>query len=59
MAEEDMRLGVVHFDTMLDEHQVLQRDVDIQQNDDIPNEITFAPREGQITISVFQDKNAK
>ena len=57
MDEEDMRLGVVHFDIMLDEHQLPQRDVDIQQND-IPNKITFAAGQEQIP-SVFQDKNAE
>ena len=54
-----MRLGVVHFDTMLDEYQVLQRDVDVQQNDDIPNEMAFVSGEGQIPISVFQDENTE
>ena len=43
---------------MLDEHEVLKRYVDIQQNDDIPNKITFAP-EGQIPTSVFQNGNAE
>ena len=56
---EDMRLCVVHFDTMLDEYQVLQRDVDIQQNDDIPNENTFASGEGQMPLSVFQDEHTE
>ena len=59
LDEESRRLGIVHLDTMLDDHQLQNRDVDMQQNDDIPNEMTFAPGEGQTPISVFQDENAE
>ena len=49
---------VVDMDTMLDEHQVPQRHVNLEGND-IHDEITFAPGEGQIPISVFQDQDAE
>ena len=44
---------------MLDDHVLQNRDVDMQQNDGIPKEMTFAPGEGQTPISVFQDENAE
>ena len=59
LDEESRRLGTVHLDTMLDDHVLQDRDVDMQQNDGIPNEMTFAPGEGQTPISVFQDENAE
>ena len=49
---------VVDMDTMLNEHQVPQRHVNLEGND-IYDEITFAPGEGQIPISVFQDEDAE
>ena len=49
---------VIDMDTMLNEHQVPERHVNLEEND-IHDEITFAPGEGQIPISVFQDKDAE
>ena len=45
---------VIDMDTMLNERQVPER-----HENDIHDEITFAPGEGQIPISVFQDKDAE
>ena len=49
---------VVDMDTMSNEHQVPKRHVNLEEND-IHDEITFALGEGQIPISVFQDKDAE
>ena len=46
------------MNTMLNEHQVPQRHVNLEEND-IYDEITFAPGESQIPISVFQDEDAE
>ena len=44
------------MDTMLDDYEPI-----IPQPDEtlIPQELTFAPEEGQIPVSVFKDENAE
>ena len=49
---------VIDMGTMLNEHQVPERHVNLEESD-IHDEITFAPGEGLIPISVFQDKDAE
>ena len=58
LDEDDIQEDIVDMDTMLDEHQVPQRHVNLEGNH-IPDEIIFAPGEGQIFIGVFHGENAE
>ena len=58
-TEEDndnLETCVIDMDTMLDDYDPI-----IPQPDEplIPQELTFAPGEGQIPVSVFKDENAE
>ena len=58
-TEEDdgnLETCVIDMDTMLDDYEPI-----IPQLDEplIPQELTFAPGEGQIPVSMFKDKNAE
>ena len=57
-TEEDDNLEtcVIDMDTMLDDYEPI-----IPQPDEpfIPQELTFAPGEGQIPVSVFKDENVE
>ena len=54
--DDNLETCVIDMDTMLDDYEPI-----IPQPDEplIPQELTFAPGEGQIPVSVFKDKNAE
>ena len=54
-SEEDEDENIISMDTMLDDYDPTPVDNDIS----IPQELTFAPGEGQLPISVFNDDNAE
>ena len=54
--EDNLETCVADMDTMLDDYEPI-----IPQPDEplVPQELTFAPGEGQIPVSVFKDENAE
>ena len=54
--DDNLETCVINMDTMLDDYEPI-----IPQPDEplIPQELTFAPGEGQIPVSVFKDENAE
>ena len=54
--DDNLKTCVIDMDTMLDDYEPI-----IPQLDEplIPQELTFAPGEGQIPVSVFKDENAE
>ena len=58
--EDDVWPGIVDIDTKIHEHEIPQKHFSFGEDDvELPDEITFAPGEGQKPISVFQDENAE
>ena len=54
--EDNLETCAIDMDTMLDDYDPI-----IPQPDEplVPDELTFAPGEGQVPLSVFQDENAE
>ena len=54
--EDNLETCAVDMDTMIDDYDPI-----IPQSDEplVPEELTFAPGEGQVPLSVFQDENAE
>ena len=51
-----MQTGIGDMDTMLHEQDISQRHVTLENvAETVPEELTFAPGEGQKPISVFED----
>ena len=59
LDEDDIETGIVDMDTMLHEQDIPQRHVTPKDAvETVPEELTFAPGEGQKPISVFEDTDS-
>ena len=54
--EDNLETCAVDMDTMLDDHDPI---VPLPDEPIVLKELTFAPGEGQVPVSVFKDENAE